>query len=207
MGVPLLAAVGRRPKQVLVAEPVLRHEVLVVVAKNTVLLVDQVWKPLRLVPRLSPPPILGLRGSKWPVLGCSWEVDWPRERGVAFADCLGFSIAVRAPTIVLIAAFFGGAIDLELIRLVQLGLAEPTFMVGEPGAVPAWRTTCKRVYVDGLLAWCVALLVVVQTYAGGAIALASPGIKDTPTAVSSHVITPLRRVGRGTLGRLAARLR
>ena len=46
-------------------------------AKYTpILLVDQVWKPPCIVPRLSPPPIFGLWGSKWSVLGCSREVDW-----------------------------------------------------------------------------------------------------------------------------------
>ena len=64
-------------------------------------------------------------------------------------------------------------------------------MVGKPRTVPAGRTTRKWVYVDGLLAWCVALLVVVQTDAGGTIALASPGIEDAPTAVGSYVVTPL----------------
>jgi len=209
LGVPLLAAVLRRRKQVLVAEgDFLGHEVLVVGAVNTVLLVDQVRKPLfRIVPRLSPPPILGLVGSVWSMLTCSWEVDWPRERGVAFAHSLGFSHAVCAAAIVLVAAFFGCAVDLELVRLVQHGLAEPTFLVGEPGTVPAWRTTCKWVCVDGLLTWRVALLVVVQTDAGGAVAAASPGIEDAPAAVGSYVVTPLRGVGRRALGRLTAWLR
>ena len=135
-----------------------------------------------------------------------WQTH-PREWGVAFADCLGFSHAVCAPTIVLVAAFLGCAIDLELVRLVQLAHAMPFFVVGEPRTVPAGRTTSKWVYVDGLLAWCVALLVVVQTDAGGTIALARPGVEDAPTAVSSYVVTSLRGVGRRSLGRLAARLR
>ena len=131
-------------------------------------------------------------------------MHWPgKRRMTVFARLQAFAATSK----MLVAALLCRAIDLKLVYLVHLTPAVTSVGVGKPGAIPPRMAASKRVGVNGLLAWCVALLVVVSTDASGAVALASPGIEKAPTAVSPYVITPLRRVGRRSLGRLTAWLR
>jgi len=132
LGIKFGTASARVAEKVFFLKPFLVHPVLVVLSVDTVPPVDQVGKPSGPMAGLGAPNIFGIERSIGSVVISPWEVKRMGirifcVRSVARADVVGAQVralanfsARRRAGIVLIAAFLGCAVDLELIRNVQV---------------------------------------------------------------------------------------
>ena len=75
--------------------------------------------------------------------------------------------------------------------------------IREPRTIPPGRAACPGIGIDRLAAGMVALLVIIEADAHGAIATARPGVEDAPSTVGTCVGTTLGGVGGGCLGGLS----
>ena len=206
--VPLLAAIRTIKEEVVFRKALVCHPFLVVGTLDAVQLVNKVREPPDWIPSLSTPMMLvvgtltlNLTGGKGTRPGLSArEVDGPGKRIML---SLRFNDTRTTSRVMLITALLGSPVDLKVIGLVQLGDAMTVLAIGEPGAVPTGRAPGPWVGMDGITAGMVALLVVIEADAHGAIATARPRVEDAPSTVSTCVGTALGGVGGRCLGRLS----
>jgi hypothetical protein len=126
------------------------------------------------------------------MLGCAREVNWPRKRIMLR---LTLRQTIRTPPIMLRTTLLRRPINLKIIRLMNLRNTMPVIPIGKPRTIPPRRTSRPWIGVDGFTAGIVALFVVVEANADGAVATAGPGVEDAPSAVGADVFTALRWIG------------
>jgi len=114
--VPFFTTIAWLLKQIVIPKAFLPHPMLVVVPKNTIKLIDQVWEIKQALASLSAKIRSCFTWCKEPFPFSAREMDWPREWGMRIFTILQTVGGTREMRLT---AFQGRAIDLEIIWLVH----------------------------------------------------------------------------------------